>query len=126
MPRDQRLQVWLLALLCAAMLAARAGGAHLHLCLDGSEPPSGLHLFDLGQHHDDPGADRAHSDVEVDFAGELIAKGKVQWQLPLALLAAVVLLGLLSPSRLAVLWISRSFLPPHPLFLRPPQCGPPC
>ena len=108
------------------MLAARAGGAHLHLCLDGSEPPAGLHLFDLGQHHDDPGADRPHSDVDVEVAGELIAKGKSQWQLPLALLAAVVLFGLLRLSRrLAVPWVSRPFLPSPPWFLRPPQCGPP-
>lgn len=126
MHRDHRLQVFLLALLCVAMLAGHAAGAHVHLCLDADEPPSGLHLFDLGQHHDEPGADRPHSDVDVEVTGDLIAKGKIQWQLPLALLSAAVILGLLrQPRRLLRSWVSRPFLPPPPWFLRPPLCGPP-
>lgn len=126
MLRNHRLRVCLLALLCIAVLVARVGGAHLHLCLDGGEPASDLHLFDLGQHHDaaDPGL--AHNDVDVVLLGDLIAKNKIQWQLPLALLAAAVLFGLLRiPRGLLVPWVSRPILPRPPLFLRPPLCGPP-
>lgn len=127
MLRNHRVQACLLALLCVAVLAGRVGGAHLHLCLDGNEPPSDLHLFELGQHHDEGEPGQAHHDVDVVLVGDLIAKSKVQWQLPLALLATLVLFGLLRiPRGLRVPWVSRPFLPPPPLFLRPPLCGPPC
>lgn len=127
MLRNHRLRVCLLALLCIAVLVGRVGGAHVHLCLDGNEPPSDLHVFDLGQHHDAADSREPHHDVDVALVGDLIAKSKLQWQLPVALLAALVLLlELLHRSRqLPARQRARPFLPPPPLFLRPPLCGPP-
>ncbi len=127
MLRNHRFRVFLLALLCIAVLVGRVGGAHLHLCLDGSEAFGDLHLFELGQHHDQAHSDQPHNDVDVVLLDDLIAKSKSQWQLPVALLAAAVLFGLLRmPRGLLVSWVSRPILPPPPLFLRPPLCGPPC
>jgi hypothetical protein len=67
-------------LCCALLLATRAAGAHLHYCLDGSEPPVSVHYLDPHHfdhvHHELRGevlthfhdAEPVHSDVTVSVA----------------------------------------------------------
>lgn len=115
----------LLTLLLAALLTARVGGAHLHLCFDGSEPPASLHFSDAG-HHDDHHADEAHDDVDVSLIAEAAAKlGKLSLDLPLLVTASLILFGL---------WLAAQRPPsPYrgpraasdPYSLRPPVRGPP-
>lgn len=50
--------------LCIAFLGVQVAGVHLHLCLDGREAPSDLHLSDAGlhaDHHDDD----EHNDLDL-------------------------------------------------------------
>lgn len=100
----------LLAIICLAVLWARSGGAHLHLCFDGSEPPSSLHLSvgahhaddhsGLHSHHGEHDAGQAHSDLDVPLADSPLAKpGKLVQDLPLFLLAAVALFAFLGSPR---------------------------
>jgi hypothetical protein len=60
---------WLapVSLLSVALSLVWLGGARLHLCFDGLEPPVTLHhLADVGAHpdHHSPGQDHSGSDVE--------------------------------------------------------------
>lgn len=66
----------LIALLCGVLLITRLGGAHLHLCLDGSEPPISLHVADSGEHH--PGETAApHDDQDLGLGADLLVKKPV-------------------------------------------------
>ena len=62
-----------IAFLCAMLLVMRLGGAHLHLCLDGSEPPISLHVADSGEHHPDETA-APHADQDVAIGADVLAK----------------------------------------------------
>jgi hypothetical protein len=64
-------QTWLL-LLCVIFLCARVGGAHWHVCLDGSEAPVAAHIGDVGVHHQDHVAE--HADVDLRLADSVLAK----------------------------------------------------
>jgi hypothetical protein len=66
--RPANLYLWLL---CIALLCARLGGAHLHLCLDDSELPVGVHASEPG-HHDAHHNDPAHDDRDVSLIGEAL------------------------------------------------------
>ena len=125
-----RPRAWLLALACLTLLFMQMGGAHLHLCFDGKEPPASLHLADSDHHADHHGghhaAGEAHSDLDVPLAGDALTKpGKLNLDLPLLLLAALWL-GFLCAARQG----ERPRDPPHALasshHLRlPPLRGPP-
>ena len=53
----------------------RIAGAHVHLCFDGQEQPSTLHLADAGIIcHDDGGPAEPHQDRDVDALGTALAK----------------------------------------------------
>ena len=89
MPDRQPLRLSLF-LLCLALLGARLGGAHLHLCLDGQEALVSAHASEPGHddaHHGDP----AHSDVDVSLVSDALT--------PLAKLFVDL------PTLLAVLWL---------------------
>ena len=113
----------LLTLICAALLFARLGGGHLHLCLDGSEPPASLHVTDSG-HHADHHDDQGHDDRDVSLLDDALTKsGKSGLDLPL-LLAALWLAVLFARLRItAADPPPRSTSPPR--FCRPPLRGPP-
>lgn len=64
----------LIALLCAVLLVMRLGGAHLHLCLDGSEPPISLHVADSGEHHPAETSTAPHADQDVAIGADVLAK----------------------------------------------------
>jgi hypothetical protein len=117
---------WLLTLLCALLLATRLGGAHLHLCFDGSEPPASLHLTDIGLHHGEFDAGSEHQDQDIALADEVLAKlFKSQLDLPALLLAAMFLWGLLELAQTYTPRPARGFAPSAAHSLRPPPRGPP-
>ena len=85
---------WLLTLVCAALLFVRPGGAHMHLCFDGGEPPASLRVTDSG-HHADHHDGATHDDRDVWLIGDALTQsGKLDMDLPW-LLAAVWLMALL-------------------------------
>lgn len=87
-------KAWLLTLVCVALLFVRLGGAHMHLCFDGSVPPASLHVTDSG-HHADHHDGAAHDDRDVWLIGDALTQsGKLGMDLPL-LLASVWLMALL-------------------------------
>lgn len=115
----------LLTLLLAALLVARLGGAHMHLCFDGSEPPASLHFSDT-DHHDDHHADEAHEDVDVSLMAEAAAKlGKLSLDLPLLLAAALAIFGLWLTVKWPLLPYPLPWAVSDPHSLRPPLRGPP-
>lgn len=118
-----RHRLWLLSLLCIAVLVMRVGGAHLHLCFDGSEPPASLHFEDAGHH---PDHHVAHDDVDVSLLADALTKtGKLGLDLPLLLLAAFCLSFLLRASPQAFRRRAALDLRPPPAHLRPLLRGPP-
>lgn len=123
----QRLRAphWLLIVLLA-VLVTRLGGVHLHLCFDGQEPPATLHASDGGEHHDAHHLGEQHSDKDVDLLGVvLLKKSPGSLELPILLAACIVLL-LLSPASRGQ-WPRNAFYRafPQPFRLRPPLRGPP-
>lgn len=58
---------WVLAL---ALFAARSADAHIHMCLDGQEPPVSVHVTDDGVHHDDAPGLQAHNDKDVKIVSD--------------------------------------------------------
>jgi hypothetical protein len=116
---------WVLVFFMVAFLVARLTGAHLHLCLDGSEPLAQLHVSDTAEVGHHPHEDASHDDVDVDVLGEVVAKvakvdtpgvALVAWCLALFFVAVV-----LQPVRFTAL------TPPlrPPRFLRPLLRAPP-
>jgi hypothetical protein len=118
----------LIVTLCVAVAVLRVAGLHLHLCLDGSEPPVSMHVEDAGVHHvDESGGTDAHTDRDLDIAADVVVKKPVE-TLDLSLLGALcaLLLFLLARPRE---YISFAPLPAQVrsarLRLRPPLRGPP-
>lgn len=125
MLHHSRFRNWLLALLCAVLLLGRLGGFHVHLCFDGMEPPSSVHLFDSGVHHAEPGMETSHADVDVAIAGDLTSRNKIEWSLALALLVVILLPGRRRRAHGFAVAFASCVLPALPPFLRPPLRGPP-
>lgn len=123
--RDRALpKAWLLTLICAALLFARLGGAHLHLCLDGSEPAASLHVTDPG-HHADHHDDQTHADRDVLLVGDALTKsGKWGVDLPLLLAAFWLVIVLFARLRMTAADSPQPAASP-PRFCRPPLRGPP-
>lgn len=117
-----------LSLLCITVLLMRMGGAHLHLCLDGGEPPVSVHLStDTGVDQPHTGVGQGHHDQDVSLSGEALAKkldGALQ--LPVLLVAAFVLF-LMRPMGGPIILRDRTTLVPRvPVFhIRPPLRAPP-
>jgi hypothetical protein len=114
----------ILALLCVAWLAAGIAGPHLHLCLDGSEPPMVLHLSDAG---DDltPATEDAHHDQTLDAVSPAVGKLQNPGLDQLVLLIGVLLFFLSLPR---FRWAAADTQRPAPSAsarLRPPLRGPP-
>ena len=114
-------------LLCVAVLVMRMGGAHLHLCFDGSDPPASVHLTDDDAYHEGAGADGVHDDVDVSLLSVAVGQkpgGSIE--LP-ALIAAIFILLSVPLVRGAAPPRGRTpFLIPSPIFrFQPPLRGPP-
>ena len=118
---------WVIVLFTIAFLVARVTGAHLHLCLDGSEPLAQLHVSDAAEvdHHHDSGVNQAHEDVDVDALGNVVAKA-AKVDLPLAALFAWAFVLYFVVALLQPVWAAIKVPPrPPPRFLRPLLRAPP-
>lgn len=104
---------WVVSLCALAFLAASVLGTHMHLCFDGQEPPSSLHVLD-GEHLDHhAGEAQAHDDLDVDLLGEPLLK---TFKLDLPVLALLAACFLLMPTRAATLPLpARRIAVPLPL-----------
>jgi hypothetical protein len=119
--------VLLFALLCASLVAMRVGGTHLHLCLDGSEPPVSLHVADAAEHHADDAGDTPHLDQDVTLGADLLVK-KPFSDLDQSTIAPAFALPLFFVTRTRDVKPAFPQLPrlaSNPGRLRPPLRGPP-
>ena len=111
---------WVLAL---ALFAVRLADAHMHMCLDGQEPRTSLHVADSEFNHADSDAD--HNDQDVKVVDDGIAKKGESidpWVLStLWSLLDFTPLSTFEPPRHAALELVGSFRS----YLRPPLRGPP-
>lgn len=112
-------------LLCVAVLAMRMGGAHLHLCLDGTVPQATVQVADTGS--PPGGLHKLHHDVDISLVGEGFAKKSFDSapDLPVLVAAVLVLFILRDPTRLL---IRREWSFPvrsNPFLRLPPARGPP-
>lgn len=65
---------WVLTL---ALFAVRSADAHVHMCLDGQEPPASVHVADGGVHHNDATASPTHNDQDVKVVSDAgVKKGE--------------------------------------------------
>jgi hypothetical protein len=118
----------LVVTLCVAVAVLRVAGLHLHLCLDGSEPPVSMHLEDSGVHHlDESAAGESHTDRDLAIASDVLVKKPVD-TLDLSLpgaLCALLLFLLARPRELNA--FSPLLIPARSARtrLRPPLRGPP-
>lgn len=119
------LQPLFIALLCVSVLFVRAGGMHLHMCLDGQEAPTQVHWADSGMHNDVEHATESHDDRDIDLSEGVAKTSKGTADFSLAVLVAAILLTLLAVPRQAPPQLQRIFVPEVPRFLRPPLRGPP-
>jgi hypothetical protein len=117
-------RVWLLTLVCVALLFARLGGVHLHMCFDGSELPASLHVTDSG-HHADHHDGQAHDDRDVSLLGDALTRsGKPGLDLPLLLTAFWLAIFLFTRLRMTAA-DSSQLAASTPRFFRPLLRGPP-
>lgn len=117
----------LLTLMCVLLLIVRVAGPHLHLCFDGQEAPASVHFLDVGLHHTaSHGA--PHRDTDVSLAVDGVSKTGKQISfddLPIVLLAALLVWILFQTPRRFVLPLLPALIPASPAFLRPPLRRPP-
>lgn len=117
----------LLTLICVLLLTVRVAGPHLHLCFDGQEAPASVHVLDVGVHHT-KGHGAPHQDTDVSLAIDGVSKTGKQVSfddLPIVLLAALLVWILFQTPRRFVLPPLPALVPASPAFLRPPLRGPP-
>lgn len=57
-----------------AFLATRVSDAHVHLCFDGQEPPTAVHMADGSVHNDAHHADSEHTDQDIGLFDALLVK----------------------------------------------------
>lgn len=121
-----RAKLALLVLLCAVVLFPRLGGAHLHFCLDGTEPVVGLRTIDTNSSESplDVGEDHQDQTSDVDAASPVLVKFWPPY-FDGALVPIVLVWSVPLRQNLALPALHAIVLPESPLFLRPPLRGPP-
>jgi len=119
----------LIVTLCVAVAVLRVAGFHLHLCLDGSEPPVSMHLEDAGVHHlDESGAVETHTDRDLAIASDVVVKKPVDTLdlSVLGVLCALLLFLLAHPREFHAFSLLPAPVRSARTRLRPPLRGPPC
>jgi hypothetical protein len=117
----------LLALLCMLLVVMRVSGAHMHLCLDGSEPPTTLHMdHGADEHHQGDHDGQLHSDVDVSLSSDTLVKSLSSHDDAPVLLTLIFVFGAAFLARLCGIYFD-SLPPLHSqfAFIRPPLRGPP-
>jgi hypothetical protein len=107
-----------------AFTGARLTDAHLHVCLDGQEPPVTLHAGDRSDHDDGDHQKQEHDDRDVDVPDAIFVK-KAAPDVPFINAFALVRIAI-APPRFSDS-VPPQLTPPYrPSFqLRPPLRGPP-
>ena len=116
--------LWLLVL---TLLVVRTTDAHVHLCLDGQEPRSSLHVEDrAGLCNDLDDAAESHNDKDVEAVATALAKKAAENDslLPLPVLAAVLFV-LPVEQGTVVLIDAPDLVPDAPYYSLPLLRGPP-
>ena len=114
------------AVLCLALVIVRVGGAHLHLCFDGTEPPVSYHAFEDGSAHELPGFDVTHQDADIALTSDMHSRlGTAFNDLPVLLSIAVMVWLLPRLRRTFVALRSVRIAHDSPSLLLPPLRGPP-
>lgn len=121
-PRISRLLMWMILF---AVMTAKASGAHVHLCMDGQEPPASVHLADIhdDEHHQE---EKGQADKDVNpLFGTVAKKGGPDFDLGFAF-AMVVLSWDLPIARQGPFPPEVQSIPrDHSFYWRPPLRGPP-
>lgn len=106
---------------------ARASGTHLHLCFDGNEPSSSVHLVEDGDADLHFGAHSPHEDLDVSLVGNVLVKqDAIGVDLLPILIATAIVLGLVRLALRSIPYPRLAAFVLTPLFeLRPPPRGPP-
>ncbi|HMN46626.1 MAG TPA: hypothetical protein PKE27_18765 [Povalibacter sp.] len=124
MHRVHRRWLWLILI---AFVATRLADVHLHLCLDGEEPASAVHLGDGSVHNDEHHTGTGHADRDVNVFDVVLLKKQADPSdvlMPVLLLAMLLLL--LPPRSSDLPRLATAFVPLRSLFLlKPPLRGPP-
>jgi hypothetical protein len=116
--------LWVVAL---ALLVVQTSDAHVHLCFDGQEPRSSLHVSDRATlcHEGDDYADGTHQDQDVDVGGAALVKKEVPVDVPAPVLANLVPLLLPPQCGVAQQVIEQNPSPKLPYLFLPLLRGPP-
>jgi hypothetical protein len=126
--RRLRVNPFLLWTVVFAVLAVRLADTHLHLCFDGQEAPTSVHLADASVHHDIEHEDGpAHADQDIDpFLGTIVKSDDDAQPLFALIVGTLLTIELLPPDR-AVPALDRetTLATTPPFYLRPPLRGPP-
>lgn len=90
--------LWVVAL---ALLIVQTSDAHVHLCFDGQEPRSSLHVSDSSAvcHKGEDYSDGTHQDQDVDAVGAALAKKEAPVDVLGPLFVASFVLLILPPER---------------------------
>lgn len=120
-PRIARLLLWTFVL---AVLTVKVSGAHVHLCMDGEEPPAAVHVADLhdDEHHQNEG--QADTDLNPLF-GTLAKKAGPEFDVALAVALTVLSWELPVAKAGAFAAEPDSIATDHSFYWRPPLRGPP-
>ena len=114
----------LAVLLCSLLLMLRVGGAHLHMCYDGLEAATSLHMLDVGvEHSAEAGVNHQDTNISISASEAIKPSAFVPDIAPVLLLALLVLL--LLPARVVFLRGTSTEALREVHWLRPPLRGPP-
>ena len=126
--RRLRFNPFLLWTVVMAVLTVRLADTHLHLCFDGQEASTTVHLADASVHHDDEHQDcQAHADKDINpFIGTLVKSDDDAQPLFAFIVGTLLTIELLPPDRAVPAFNRETPLAADPPFyLRPPLRGPP-
>lgn len=114
----------LVLLLLCALLLVQVAAPHLHLCLDGNDQGSAVHLADLAHAPTTHAHGMKHPEVELNPVGELRRAFEPDDELPWLAFAIVLVLLLRRPRIMVALPRSRP-APTQARRLLPPPHAPP-
>jgi hypothetical protein len=127
--RRLRSHPFLLWTVILAVLTVRLADTHLHLCFDGQEAATSVHLADASVHHDDEhehGTEHADKDINP-FVGTIVKSSDDDAKPLFALIIGTLLTIDLLPPDQSVPPLDREapLATSPPFYLRPPLRGPP-